>query len=122
MATDIGDGTQEGNCPTDTFTATGEDEPCRAHLRCLSSGECRICKFLTHPTTGAKTYEGCVITSMEPICDADRTSDTIEVTDMDYMNADLDAKCKACKKSGNNYVQPVCSCMPKSQFSKFTPH
>ena len=85
-------------------------------LRCLSSGECRICKFITtswnHGINGVEAtvnrYEGCLITSSAPICDADKTSaDAVQFDNPVMQNAygkELDPICAPCKKAGKGFM------------------
>ena len=65
--------------------------------KCLSTGECRICKFVADTSK----YEGCDITSNTPICDANSlTMDIFEFSVAD--DPTLTPGCVACKKSGKN--------------------
>ena len=72
-------GTELGFCPTTP-----------ANLRCLSSGECRVCKLID------PNYEGCDVTSTTPVCDSDISS-----TDMISTNDDptKTPQCVGCKKT-----------------------
>ena len=79
--TSPGDGSHIGNCPA-SF----------AHYNCLSSGACNVCGNIN-----SGTAEGCDIDSDKPVCDADMATTMIEDT-----VTDKEAKCVACKKSGND--------------------
>ena len=74
--------------------------------KCLSTGECRTCKFVEAGSDGimVNRYEGCDIETGTPICDADKTTSTIEFAKEDYdlMNTqpDLLPMCKPCTKIG----------------------
>ena len=94
----IGDGSSEPS----TAMCQKED-PLR---KCLSTGECRSCKFVEARSDGmmVNRYEGCDIKTGAPICDADKSSDSIQFAKADY---DLDntqptllPACAACKKMG----------------------
>jgi hypothetical protein len=76
-----GDGTDQGFCPSNP-----------AGLRCLSDGECRVCKLIDN------NYEGCVVTSTTPVCDSDKDAALISTTD----DADKTAQCLGCKKDGKS--------------------
>ena len=84
--------------------------------RCLSTGECRICKFVE----ATALYEGCDITSTTPICDADETTTKVNYDTDDYLagNTSMYApeagvahletpKCVACKKAGNMHPSVI---------------
>ena len=64
-----------------------------ANLRCLSSGECRVCKLIDN------TYEGCLLTTTTPVCDSDK--DTVGIQS-DFLTSPptTTAQCVACKKDG----------------------
>ena len=81
--TSPGDGSHIGNCPS-SFSG----------YNCLSSGACNVCGNMNSGT--ATEGEGCDIDSNEPVCDADKDPTMIEDT-----ATDKEAKCVACKKSGN---------------------
>ena len=53
--------------------------------RCLSTGECRRCKYVA----GTGLYEGCEITSGTPICDVDKTTDIVEYAVADYLTGTM---------------------------------
>ena len=79
--TSTGDGSHIGNCPA-SFSG----------YKCLSSGACNVCGNIN-----SGTAEGCDIDSDKPVCDADKATTMIEDT-----VTDKEAKCVACKKSGND--------------------
>ena len=87
----MGDGSTLGLCPTNPPL-----------LRCLSSGECRICKQIS------ANYEGCDYKSAMPICDANSLTGVIEITEADYNNTDNNPVCTACKKAGK-YLFYICN-------------
>ena len=109
----IGDGTIKGNCPDDP---SGPAERMTS-LRCLSSGECRICKFIktswnhgiNDVDATVNRYEGCVITSSAPICDANKlTANAVEFDNAVMEGAygeDLDPICAPCKQAGKGVSQ-----------------
>ena len=84
--------------------------------RCLSTGECRRCKFVEMSLARAAVnkYEGCEITSTTPICDANSaTPDVIEYAMSDYTDGNVSVPipeagvahllipdCVKCKQSG----------------------
>ena len=74
-----GDGSHIGNCPLHYST-----------YKCLSTGSCNVCGLISG------NAEGCDINSDKPVCDADKDTAIIEDT-----VSDKEAKCVACKKSGN---------------------
>ena len=78
----IGDGLTFGKCWDDD--ANGIQD-----RKCLSTGECNVCKIISD------AHEGCDIYSMEPVCDADST--TVEIEDSAVAKL---AKCVACKNTG----------------------
>ena len=80
-----GDGTTEpsGMCQ--------KQDPTR---KCMSSGECRACKFITDK------YEGCDITSNTPICDANTAVANVQFATSDYVSKLLTPACVACKQAG----------------------
>ena len=62
--------------------------------KCLSTGQCRACKFITDK------YEGCSINTGLPICDADKDNDDgIDYETADYEADNLLPKCVPCKKA-----------------------
>ena len=76
-----GDGTDQGFCPSNP-----------AGLRCLSDGECRVCKLISND------YEGCVVTSTTPVCDSNE--DTTAIESVFSTGFTTTPKCVGCKKSG----------------------
>ena len=78
----IGDGLTFGKCWDD-------DANGRQDRKCLSTGECNVCKIIND------AHEGCDIYSTEPVCDADST--TVEIEDSAVAKL---AKCVACKNTG----------------------
>ena len=78
----IGDGLSFGKCWDDD--ANGIQD-----RKCLSTGECNVCKIISD------AHEGCDIYSTEPVCDADST--TVEIEDSAVAKL---AKCVACKNTG----------------------
>ena len=84
-----GDGSTETN---------GMCEKQDATRRCLSTGECRVCKLISDK------YEGCDITSTTPICDANTAVANVQFdTSSDYVSTSLIPACVACKKAGEYY-------------------
>ena len=73
-----GDGSDIGKCPSSYSS-----------YKCLSTGACNVCGLVSG------FAEGCDITSMSPVCDADASTSGIE----DSASGKI-AKCVACKKSG----------------------
>ena len=74
-----------------------------ATRKCISTGECRLCKFVTTDldNIAVNRYEGCGgETSAEPICDADADTTFIEFATSDYTPQDKIPKCVKCKKRG----------------------
>ena len=69
-----GDGTTQGICLSN---------------KCLSSGACNVCGFISG------THQGCDSLSTAPICDADSTTTGIQ----DSATGKV-AQCVSCKKSG----------------------
>ena len=78
----IGDGLSFGKCWDDD--ANGIQD-----RKCLSTGECNVCKIISD------AHEGCDIYSTKPVCDADST--TVEIEDSAVAKL---AKCVACKNTG----------------------
>ena len=85
--------------------------------RCLSTGECRRCKFVA----GTGLYEGCEITSASPICDADSDSAKVEYATSDYLTGSestyapeagdahlKNPNCVQCKKAGKILCITMC--------------
>ena len=75
-----------------------------AARKCLSTGECRVCKKIT-TSESTFNYEGCqqnsdLEDSETPICDPDDDGETIEVQDDVNDYADKNAVCRGCKKDG----------------------
>ena len=71
---------------------------CQKHnsaLNCLSTGECKICKFVD----ATDKYEGCDISSATPICDGDSATASVDLV---YSNASKTPGCKACKTLGKS--------------------
>ena len=108
----MGDGTDEVDGSGNKVGMCQQEDSDR---RCLSTGECRRCKFVAG--TGLNRYEGCVITSDAPICDANASTDEVEfATDnylagttpnpghypdgTGYMEHSLTPNCVKCKKKG----------------------
>ena len=73
-----GDGQTIGICPSHY-----------SNYRCLSTGACNVCGFISG------THQGCDALSTVPICDADSTTSGIQDSATDKV-----AQCVACKKSG----------------------
>ena len=103
-----GDGTDEVDGTGNKLGMCQQEDPDR---RCLSTGECRRCKFVSG--TGLNRYEGCEITSGIPICDANKDTTAVEYDTSDYLtgsestyapeagNAHLkNPNCVKCKKAG----------------------
>ena len=69
--------------------------------KCLSSGECRICKFVPTNSIGVTVnkYEGCDITSYSPICDANTAVSGVQYSRFDY-DAVLTQGCVPCTSTG----------------------
>ena len=84
------DGTSTGDGSADLTNGMCEKQD--TNRKCLSTGECRACKFIS------TSYEGCDITSMTPICDANSGTSTVDFTT--YADSSLTAECVACKKAG----------------------
>ena len=74
-----GDGTTIGICPSGY-----------GNYRCLSTGACNVCGLI------AGKHEGCDVTSINPICDADSTTNGVQ----DSADGKV-AQCTSCKKDGN---------------------
>ena len=82
--------------------------------RCLSTGECRACKFVATSKTwtlsgvvwtpadgpAVSKYEGCDINTTTPICNADMYSSDVKFAMDDYEPDNLIPKCVPCKKVG----------------------
>ena len=107
-----GDGTDEVD---DTGDKVGMCQQEDSHRRCLSTGECRRCKFVAG--TGLNRYEGCEITSGAPICDANNDTTAVEYDTSAYLtgttstyapeagNAHLkNPDCVKCKQAGKNQL------------------
>ena len=77
-----GDGTDIGFCPTSP-----------AGLRCLSSKECRICKWIS------PNYEGCDVTSVTPVCDSDADDSVVTTGILTSDDPAKPAQCVGCKQS-----------------------
>ena len=77
-----GDGTHIGKCPSSN-----------SNYRCLSNGYCNVCGLISG------NAEGCDITSLTPVCDAD--SGTTAIDDSDFNAPVKVAQCVACKKDGS---------------------
>ena len=92
-----------------------KEDPTR---KCLSTGECRLCKFVTMDldNIAVDRYEGCGgATSTEPICDADSGTTTfIEFQTADYIPTDDIPKCVKCKKRGKYAIYNMR--VPSGQF------
>ena len=89
------DGTSTGDGSTEADGMYQKEDSTR---KCLSSGECRPCKYITDE------YEGCDITSTTPICDANTAVANIQFdTSSDYVSTSLIPVCVACKKAGEFY-------------------
>ena len=73
-----GDGTNIGICPSHY-----------SNYRCLSTGSCNVCGFISG------VHQGCDALSTEPICDADSTTSGIQDSAVEKV-----AQCVGCKKSG----------------------
>ena len=74
-----GDGTTLGTCPSHYNS-----------YKCLSTGSCNVCGFVSG------THQGCDASSTTPICDADSTMPGIQ----DSATGQV-AQCVACKMSGD---------------------
>ena len=81
-----GDGTEIGKCPS-SFT----------NYRCLSTGECNVCRLISGYA------EGCDITSTTPVCDADSSTSATE----DSAVAKV-AQCVKCRKNGTKNNSIIC--------------
>ena len=95
-----GDGTSVGKCPNSLkCLSTGEcrvckvidsvHEGCSGAHKCLSTGVCNVCGLISG------THEECVSTSTSPVCDADSSTSIIDDTAVEK-----EAVCKGCTKSG----------------------
>ena len=73
-----GNGDTIGKCPT-----------IPSNLKCLSTGECNICKVISG------RHEGCDVTSTTPVCDADSTTSLIDGSATEKFSS-----CVACKRNG----------------------
>ena len=73
-----GNGDTIGKCPT-----------IPSNLKCLSTGECNICKDISG------RHEGCDVTSTTPVCDADSVTSVIDDSAIEKFSA-----CVACKRNG----------------------
>ena len=73
-----GDGTGLGKCPTSN-----------SNYKCLSTGECNVCKLISG------TNEGCDDSSTTPVCDHDSTLSGIQTSATSKV-----AQCVGCTKSG----------------------
>ena len=97
----LSDGTSLG----DGYDETGG--MCQKHdsdRRCLSTGECRRCKYVTTDSAGTTVnrYEGCEgITSTSPICDGDSSTTVVDFAATSYDDEALNPSCVKCKKIGN---------------------
>ena len=86
---------------------------CQKHdsnRRCLSTGECRRCKYVTEDSAGTTVnrYEGCEgITSTSPICDANGDTTTIDFATANYDSATQNPSCVKCKKIGKQILQHI---------------
>ena len=78
-----GDGTTIGLCPSPY-----------ENYRCLSTGACNVCGVING------INEGCDVTSRNPVCDADSTTEGIQ----DSADGKV-AQCTSCKKDGNKTIQ-----------------
>ena len=76
--TNPGDGTVLGKCPSNY-----------SNYKCLSTGECNVCGYING------TAQGCDITSLNPVCDEDSTTEGTQ----DSATSKL-AQCVACTKTG----------------------
>ena len=78
-----------------------------ATRKCLSSGECRVCKFVAVNSLGAAVnkYEGCDITSSTPICDANTAVANVQFATNAYDGGSLTPACVQCKKMGEYHNQ-----------------
>ena len=86
--------------------------------KCLSTGECRICKFVAESLDGAtpNEYEGCDITSDTPICDADSSDDKVQYDPPTVY--DQNARSTYAPEAGDaNELTPACvECRQKGKF------
>ena len=85
------DGSTTGDGSTEADGMCQQEDPTR---KCISTGECRACKFVTDK------YEGCDITSLTPICDANTAVSNVQFATSDYDSTALTPACVACKKLG----------------------
>ena len=76
--TTAGDGTELGKCPSSN-----------GNYKCLSTGECNVCKLISG------TNEGCDSSSTAPVCDHDSTMSGIQTSATSKV-----AQCVACTKLG----------------------
>ena len=79
--TSPGDGSSIGKCPSIYST-----------YKCLSTGECNVCGLISGKA------QGCDITSLSPVCDADSSTPGTQDTATGKV-----AQCTACTKSGELY-------------------
>ena len=96
------DGTTKGDGTPETGGMCQQQDATR---KCLSTGECRLCKFVTEDLDGTTVnrYEGCGgITSAAPICDADADTTIIEFDNSDYDDSNKIPTCRVCKKKGTD--------------------
>ena len=80
------------------------EKPDDTNRRCLSTGQCRRCQFVTtnSENTTVNRYEGCEgETSEEPICDAVANTTIIDFANSDYVSRYQAPACVKCKKRGN---------------------
>ena len=82
----VGDGSYKGKCPTTP-----------SNLKCLSTGECKVCKQIND------VNEGCDVSSSLPICDPDPSTAQIENTEI----ASATPACVACKKNSKHFSSAV---------------
>ena len=109
----IGDGSDEVD-PNDSTVKRGMCQQEDSTRKCLSTGECRACKFVTTSKTwtlsgvqwtsadgpAVNKYEGCDIKTGTPICNADMTSTTVKFATDDYDSDSVVPNCVPCKKLG----------------------
>ena len=73
-----GDGFSQGKCPS---------------RNCLSNGYCNVCGLISGYA------EGCVVTSVTPVCDADSATNGIQLLEFPAASEKV-GQCVSCKQSG----------------------
>ena len=92
------DGETAGDGSTEPNGMCQQEDPSR---KCLSTSECRACKFITD------RYEGCQITTGLPICDANKNTTGIDYATDDYDADDLLPKCVPCKQMSKKHCEII---------------